>query len=484
MTQTNVLARSRPETVGVSPSAVTAFLDAANSSQIGIHSFMLLRQGQVAAEANWTPYRAELEHMMFSLSKSFTSTAVGLAIDEGLVSLDDKVISFFPEKEVQASGNFGLLCVRHLLSMSTGHSQDPTKLLWDSPDGDWVQAFLSTTIEYEPGTHFVYNSGASYMLSAILHKVTGQSLLDYLQPRLLQPLGIEATWQTCPKGIHTGGWGLEIKVEHIASFGQLYLQKGIWKGKRLLSEAWVKQATSLQIQNGNGEESDWKQGYGFQFWMCRHGAYRGDGAFGQFCIVLPEQEAVIAMTSGMKKLQPVLDLVWEHLLPGFADQPLAFEEEAYEQLTQMIDSVGYLPMSSEIASEIASQVSGKRFLLEPNKQMYEAAMLEFTADECVVTYWTPKGEFQVFCGIGVWKECMASLNGPPSPAAASGCWVSFDTFEMEWRYVTTPFSDRVKCKFDESGVQLEFQHFVGRPEEPPIILKGTWESLLSERKEG
>ncbi|MBW7461807.1 serine hydrolase, partial [Paenibacillus sepulcri] len=152
---------------------------------------------------------------------------------------------------------------------------------------------LAAPVEHEPGTHFVYNSGATYMLSAILQKVTGQTLLEYLQPRLIEPLGIKgAAWDVCPRGINVGGWGLNVTTEDIARFGQLYLQKGMWNGQRLLTEEWIAEATSSQISNGDGGVNDWAQGYGYQFWRCRHGVYRGDGAFGQFCIVMPEQDAV------------------------------------------------------------------------------------------------------------------------------------------------------------------------------------------------
>ncbi|WP_036746915.1 serine hydrolase domain-containing protein [Paenibacillus sp. UNC451MF] len=475
MSQAYVLPRSRPESVGVSPSAVMDFLEAADSTQMGLHSFMLLRHGQVAAEASWAPYKAEHKHMMFSLSKSFTSTAIGLAVAEGYLTLDDTVISFFPDKKLQVSGHLNKLRVRHLLSMSTGHEHDTMKLLWDSPDKDWVQAFLNIPIVYEPGTHFVYNSGASYMLSAIVQKVTGQRLLDYLQPRLLQPLGIEgATWEACPKGINTGGWGLSITVEHIALFGQLYLQKGVWNGTRLLSEVWVEEATSLQVQNGVDEESDWKQGYGFQFWMCRHGAYRGDGAFGQFCIVIPEQDVVIAMTSGVKKLQPVLDLVWTHLLPGFSNQPTSLNDEAYESLQQMSRSLAYKPLSSAVPVTLTAEVSGKRFVFEPNELNFKTAMFEFAENECVATYWNQKGEDQVRCGINYWIEGRTNITRPAAHVAASGRWLSTDTFEMEWRYVTTPFIDRVTCRFDENLVQVELLRLPNGPEEP-MKLEARWE---------
>ena len=266
-----------------------------------MHSFMLLRHGHVVAEGWWSPYDAEAPHSLYSLSKSFTSTAVGLAIAEGKLSLDDEVLKFFPEDApAEPSNNLKAMRVSDLLRMSTGQQTEPPR----TPDQPWTKTFLAHPVPFKPGTHFLYNTSATYMLSAIVQKATGQTVLDYLRPRLFEPLGIEhPTWETSPQGISAGGYGLSIRTEDIARFGQLYLQKGKWQGKQLVPEAWVEAATSRQTSNGSNPNSDWDQGYGYQFWRCRHGAYRGDGAFGQYCIVLPEQDAVIAITSGVKDMQ-------------------------------------------------------------------------------------------------------------------------------------------------------------------------------------
>src|SRR5262249_17904140 len=157
----------------------------------------------------------------------------------------------------------------------------------------------------------------TYMLSAIVQKTAGLTVLDYLRPRLFEPLGIEdPTWGTSPQGVSLGGYGLSIRTEDIARFGQLYLQKGEWQGRQLLPTTRVQAATSRQVSNGSSPQSDWDQGYGYQFWRCRHGAFRGDGAFGQYCLVMPEQDAVLAITSGVKDMQAVLNLVWDKLLPA------------------------------------------------------------------------------------------------------------------------------------------------------------------------
>ena len=271
------LEHSSPEAQGVSSTAILAFVEEAEENLDALHSFMLLRHGQVVAQGWWAPYGPEHPHQLYSLSKSFTSTAVGMAVAEGLLKLDDDVLSFFPEDApAEPSDNLQAMRMRQLLSMSTGHTQDNT---FDREDGNWIRGFLEQPVEHKPGTYFFYNTGATYMLSAIVQKVSGVTLLDYLQPRLFEPLGIEgATWESSPQGINVGGWGLKIKTEDIARLGQLYLQKGVWRGRRLLSEEWEKEATSHQVSNGSNPESDWDQGYGYKFWRCRHNV-RVDAAY-------------------------------------------------------------------------------------------------------------------------------------------------------------------------------------------------------------
>ena len=319
------LPRSSPEAQGVSSSAVLAFVEAADQNIDSMNSFMLVRHGHVVAEGWWAPYEAESPHSLYSLSKSFTSTAVGLAIAEGKLSLDDEVLKFFPDDApAEPSNNLKAMRVSDLLRMSTGQQTEPRR----TPDQPWTKTFLAQPVPFKPGTHFLYNTSATYMLSAIVQKATGQTVLDYLKPRLFEPLGIEhPTWETSPQGISAGGYGLSIRTEDIAKFGQLYLQKGKWHGKQLVPAAWVEAATARQTSNGSNPKSDWDQGYGYQFWRCRHGAYRGDGAFGQFCIVLPEQDAVIAITSGVKDMQAVLNLVWDKLLPALKPSTLDTDDE-------------------------------------------------------------------------------------------------------------------------------------------------------------
>jgi len=332
--QVVALPRSTPEAQGVSSVKVREFLEAADADVKSMHSFMLVRHGHVVAEAWWQPESAEKQHVLWSLSKSFASTAVGLAVEEGKLSLDDTVLKFFPDDAPpEPSANLKAMRIRDLLTMSTGH-QDEVKLDDKTP---WVKAFLAHPVPHKPGTHFRYNTPATFMCSAIVQKVTGKTVLDYLKPSLFEPLGIrDPRWDANPQGISIGGYGLFVRTEDIAKFGQLYLQKGKWDGKQLLSSKWVEQATSKQVSNGSDPSRDWDQGYGFQFWRCRHGAYRGDGKDGQFCLVLPEQDAVVAITANTGNMQAQLNIVWDKLLPAFSDKPLKEDADAQAQLKDVI----------------------------------------------------------------------------------------------------------------------------------------------------
>ena len=331
------LPRSSPEAQGVSSAQVRAFVETADREVDTMHSFMLVRHGHVIAEGWWKPEAAEKPHVLHSLSKSFTSTAVGLAVADGKVSVDDPVLKFFPDDAPEKpSEKLKAMRVRDLLTMSTGHQTAPPM----PADLPWVKAFLAHPVEHKPGAHFLYNTPATHMLSAIVRKVTGETVLDYLRARLFEPLGIEnPEWGSSPQGNTFGGWGLHIRTEDIAKFGQLYLQNGKWNGKQLIPASWVGEATTRQVSNGSDPEKDWDQGYGFQFWRCRHGAYRGDGAFGQFCVVLPEQDAVVAITADTKNMQAELNVVWEKLLPAFQKSPLPPNPDEEAKLKEKLASL-------------------------------------------------------------------------------------------------------------------------------------------------
>ena len=321
-TEDGRLVRAEDPAATFDPAALTAFKDAADADSIVVHSVMVLHHGQVVAEQWWGEGAPDTPHVMNSVSKSFTATAVGFAIAEGLVSLDDKVVSFFPDKvPADASSNLGAMTIKNLLTMSTGQVREPQRRGAE----DWIAAFMAAPVDDTPGATFRYNSMATFMLSAIVQKVSGQKVTDYLQSRLFAPLAIDGyRWDESPEGIITGGWGLYIKTEDMAKFGQLFLQDGMWNGERVLPEGWVAEASKSWIDSGPaGHEQDrapddeWSQGYGYQMWRCTPaGVYRADGARGQFIFVIPDRDAVIAVTSDTNDMPGEIALVWKHLLAG------------------------------------------------------------------------------------------------------------------------------------------------------------------------
>jgi CubicO group peptidase (beta-lactamase class C family) len=317
---TSTLPRDTPESQGVLAQGVRDFTSALEHLD-SVHSFMLVRHGRVVAEQWWSPGGPDIPEDIWSLSKSFTSTAVGLAIAEGRFALTDLIVDLIPgETPDDVDERLARLNVRHLLTMTTGHASESLRDDDRLTGPRWAQHVLAQPLEFEPGTHFQYNSGATYLLSAIIQARTGVTLLDYLRPRLFEPLGIQnPTWLRSPQGISAGGWGLSIPTEDIAKFGQLYLQNGQWNGESLVPADWIAEATKLQVPNGDPRDpDDWTQGYGYQFWRCRNGAYRGDGKLGQFCVVMPDQDAVVVLTGDLEDMASELNLVWKHLLPALA----------------------------------------------------------------------------------------------------------------------------------------------------------------------
>ncbi len=470
------LKRSSPEAQGVKSEAILDFLgevEKIRSSDMGqdFHSFMLLRHGYVIAEGWWEPYERDAPHVLFSLSKSFTSTAIGFAVQEGLLTVEDSVIDYFGEECKNPNPNLAKMKIKHLLSMNTGHIVDTTDFFFQRSDGNWAKAFLEVPVEREPGTHFLYNTGATYMLSVILQKLTGVKLIDYLQPRLFEPLSINgATWETCPMGYNTGGFGLRIKTEDIAKFGQLYLDKGRLLGKELLKEEWIREATGRVSNNSANGPGDWGQGYGYQFWRCRHDAYRGDGAFGQYCVVMPKLDAVLAITGGMKDLQKPLDLVWERLLPGFTDTELS-ESKATKELKDKLSSLQLLVPEGQKNSPWEARIHDKCYRLETNPLKLSEIAFSFEPESLRVTMvLEEKCEFLV--GILQWTKGTILFQGQQEPAAFIASWENDNTLLIKVSLLQMPFAANFRVQFTEKELLMEQQLNVGFEKPLPVCIKG------------
>ncbi|MEJ7711398.1 MAG: serine hydrolase [Pyrinomonadaceae bacterium] len=363
---------------------------------------------------------------------------------------------------------------------------------------DWVKAFLATPIVHQPGTKFLYNSLATYMLSAIVQKVTGQKIIDYLTPRLFVPLGIQGMdWEVDPQGINTGGWGLRIKTEDMAKFGQLYLQKGSWEGKQILPKEWIEEATTAKIEQGpvwvspqtKKDSSDWLQGYCYQFWRCRYNAFRADGAFGQFIIVMPDQDAVIVLTAETPDMQDEINLIWKFLLPAIHKDKLPANENMAATLKGKLSSLALPLPAKSAASSVATRISGKTFAIEPNEQRIEAVSFQFKDETCHVALKTDAVVDNLAFGSGTWRIGETNKRGPyllaraktnsvglpPHKVVGSYRWRDENTLELTLRYVESPHTETTICRFDENNITVDIQNSIETdPKSKKPVLKGAW----------
>jgi CubicO group peptidase (beta-lactamase class C family) len=408
-------------------------------------------------------------------------------VAEGKLSISDPVLKFFPEDApADPSKNLGLMRVRDLLRMATGQRAEDIATFPFLSNKDLVKAFLEMPVVDKPGTHFIYNTEATYMLSAIVQKVTGQTVLEYLRPRIFEPLGISnPTWTMSAQGVCFGGFGLSIRTEDIARFGQLYLQKGQWNGRQLIPESWVAAATSLQIANGSDPDSDWDQGYCYQFWRCTHGFYRGDGAFGQYCVVMPQYDAVIAITSGTKDLPNVLKIVWDKVLPAFKDSALPADPESDRKLTEKLASLSLATQTGQANSPTAAKVAGKRYIFDANKASIESISLAQGADgNYTISSRMGGADQSVVCGQGAWVKGKVSpgaradllagmVPGAPILMAATGAWTSEDTFTARVCRFATPLMTTYDLRFSGDTLVLEMEDNVGLEGTPRTRLVGT-----------
>jgi NhaA family Na+:H+ antiporter len=441
------LPHATPESQGLPSAAIEAFLDAIEESGVELHSLMVLRHGNVLAQGWWEPYTPDGLHLLYSLSKSFTSTAIGLAVGEGLLSIDDLVTSFFPEIDVETlDPKVAGMQVRHILSMASGHHADTLERIRLFGDEEPAAAFLSLIPEEEPGTWFTYNNGCTLMLSVIITRLTGLRVLDYLRPRLFEPLGIGPAYWAGIGPIDLGFSGLHLQTDAIARLGQLYLQDGVWNGRQLLPVGWVAQASAVQVDNPREPNPDWRQGYGFQFWRTQHNGFRGDGAYGQFCVVLPDVDAVIAITAATDDMQAILDAVWAELLPRFGDTALS--EAAGGSLTDRLQGLtlaviggspsgpgdGPSTVTDESAGAPISSVSVSGGSAEPG---WTLSVSDGDAD------------YQVPCGFGEWRSHETTVgDGAPFATAACGAWTDAHTFTAELAMINTPHRLTILCDVD------------------------------------
>lgn len=394
--QVRDLPRSTPEAEGIPSAVVSHLLDTLiGAPQSNIHSVMILRHGKVIAEVYPEPWKAEYRHTMYSCSKTFVSVAVGLAVDEHKLRVTDRVISFFPEYKLElTSPELASMTVRDLLIMASGIAPDENLR---AECNDWIPAFLSKPVK-TPGKLFKYDSLCTYLLSAIIQRVTGMKTLDYLKEHLFKYMNItEVGWEESPEGYNTGGWGLHIQCESMAKLGQLLLQKGRWGARQLVSESWVRQMMKRQIPVNQSRTKY----YGYQMWGCTpRGAYCADGRLGQYILVMPEQDMVVAITECA--IAPQLHLVWEELLPHLGNEPLEPGEEA-ELLKEKMASYRYLTPEGTDTLSLMKEMEGRVYEFTANEFGWKTLSFEQHDERMVMKVLDKHGRrYSLSLGYGEW----------------------------------------------------------------------------------
>jgi CubicO group peptidase (beta-lactamase class C family) len=445
--------RARSESAGVSPAAVTAWLDEMQAAKFEMHSFMLYRRGHVIAEGWWAPYRADRIHMTHSLTKSVSACAVGFALAERRFALQDKVVSFFREElPATIDPKLAAMTVEDLLTMRTGHAAAVSGAEWRPIRTSWVAEFFKIPVVKQPGTEWLYTSAATYMLSAIVTKTTGQKMADYLRPRLFVPLGIEGyEWDPDPHGITPGANGLSWRTADSLKLGVLHLQKGKWNGKQVLPVGWADAVQAPHV----------KDKYGYQWWLAPDN-YSARGLFGQFTFVFPKDDAVLAVTSAVPK--GFTAIAFKHFPAAFRAGAMANDDAALATLTTRTRGLQLLPPPGKSSSQVAGRISGKRYTMEPNEDAIRAIQLDFAEGRCRFTLVDDRGTHTIDAGLGTRIEGNTTMTGNKlhheyqpdvMRVVADGEWDNASTFAMTWVFVESAFQDRVVCRFDGDRVTFE-----------------------------
>ena len=473
--QTNELPRSTPEEQGVPSKALVALFDSLHALPLtDMHAVVVMRHGKVIGEMYLKPYAPEYRHTMYSCSKTFVGIAVGLAIEDNRLRLDDRVAAIFPELLPDSvSKDLADMTVRHLLTMASGVKPD-----WNmrSRGKEWIRTFLSKPVE-APGTKYAYDSMVSYMLAAVVQKVTGKKLTEYLQERVFTPMNItEWAWEESPEGVNTGGWGVHIQPESLAKFGQLILNEGRWEGKQLVPAEWIREMCKKHRETG-------REVYGYHIWHCggHDGAVRADGALGQYVISVLDKDMVVVMTEAtLGNGRDQRRLIWDVLLPHIQDEPLPANKKDYQQLLKKQDSYKLAEVKGKASSTFASNWENKTIELGKNTFGWKSLKLNFGKKEVNMTVTETNGKsYELPFGYQQWMittfdsyppysitpiDRFKGLEGPYY-ASGSYAWISKEELQLKVHYVNWVSALEITFRMDENGeVKLNVQtNYIKKP---------------------
>lgn len=460
---------SSPEEQGMDSRLLLDMFQTIKNEKLPIHSVLIIRNGYLVCEAYLQPFNRNVRHDLFSATKSITSTLIGIAIEEGkLKGADQKITDVFPDLKIPGNNlNTENMTIENVLTMSAGHAADSVDASIDSVN--WAKDFFSLPFSTEPGTRFLYDSGATHLLAVILQKTTGQSVDSYAKKRLFNPMGIkDYSWEKSRERIHTGGWGIRMRPVDMAKFGYLVLNKGNWKGKQLVSSQWLEMAAQKHIDSYWGETKG--DGYGYQWWMNSFGGFRADGFAGQKIFVMPELNMVVVMTAGENGSEAfgTNRLMGDFIVPSAkSSDPLPANLKTEKELKAFIQELeNPEPEVIPQLPDAAGRISGKKFKMD-GAFMPEIA-LDFGANgDCIFAFRQQGKTYKLPVGLdGIYRVSKASRVGtlvwypPYDSVGLKGRWEGSDTFIIDWQYVSEPYKQEYKFIFDGNKVKLEVREYV------------------------
>ena len=473
--QTNELPRSTPEEQGVPSNALVALFDSLHALPLtDMHAVVVMRHGKVIGEMYPKPYAPEYRHTMYSCSKTFIGIAVGLAIEDNRLRLDDRVAAFFPELLPDSvSKDLADMTVRHLLTMASGVKPD-----WNmrSRGKEWIRTFLSKPVK-EPGTKYAYDSMVSYMLAAVVQKAVGKKLTEYLQERVFTPMNVtEWAWEESPEGVNTGGWGVHIQPESLAKFGQLILNEGRWEGKQLVPAEWIREMCKKHRETG-------REVYGYHIWHCggHDGAVRADGALGQYVISVLDKDMVVVMTEAtLGNGRDQRRLIWDVLLPHIQDEPLPANKKEYQKLLKKQEGYKLAEVKGKASSAFASNWENKTIELGKNTFGWKSLKLNFGKKQVTMTVTETSGKsYELPFGYQQWMTTafdsyppysitpIDRFKGLEGPYYASGsyAWISKEELQLKVHYVNWVSALEITFRLNENGeVKLNVQtNYIKKP---------------------
>jgi CubicO group peptidase (beta-lactamase class C family) len=452
-----------PESLGIPSNAVLNFIERIDREQICMHGFLLLRKGEIAAEGYWTPYSENSMHRMYSVSKSFVSLAIGLMIDEKKINLDDQIIKFFRDKTPQNVHSYlAQATIRDLLMMATPHAETS----YTRNDSDWAATFFNKKPSHPPGTIFSYDTSATVILSTIVERISGVSFLEYMREKLLDVIGFskDAWCIKTPEGTSWGGSGVICKLRDMAKLAYICMNKGRLNDIQLVSEEYIRAATSKQIDNSilGG------YGYGYQIWMNKDNGFAFRGMGSQLALCFPDKDLLFACISDTQgpgqKVSGVENAFYEEIFSKVKDYPLHYNAEPNDKLKDKISTLKILPQRGKLTSSFCEEINNKWYVLNENSMGISKMRLTFQDDIALWEYENASGKHKLEAGIGkvikgafpeksYFGERAGTASGRCYDCLSSAAWVEEHKLNM-LVYITDIYLGTLNISFSFKGNEI------------------------------